>query len=137
LDVVVGSEIGAIAIDGGGSNVGTLATGATLLGRATRFLAAFLAGLRATGAALACAFLRAGLRAFFAAFFTTFLALPDHFAARAFFFTALLLTTVRFAFATGRFFALLFFFAMINFLLAVLRLLVVRVALKKSAVIYA
>ena len=49
-------------------------------------------------------------------------------------------TTARFAFAAGRFFALLFFFAffaMINFLLAVLTPLTGRVAPKKSAVIYA
>jgi hypothetical protein len=63
--------------------------------------------------------------------------LLDVFAGRVFFFTALLFATVRFAFATGRLFALLFFFAMITFLLAVLRLLAVRVSSKKSAVICA
>jgi hypothetical protein len=55
----------------------------------------------------------------------------------AFFFTAFFFATGRFDFPIGRFFALLFFLAMINFLLAVLRLLAVRVSPKKSAVICA
>ncbi|HEY3657660.1 MAG TPA: hypothetical protein VGL34_22005 [Steroidobacteraceae bacterium] len=63
---------------------------------------------------MAFAFLRAG----FAAFFATFFALLDVFG-RVFFFSALLFAAARFNFPTGRFFALLFFFAMITFLLAV------------------
>ena len=55
----------------------------------------------------------------------------------AFFFTAFFFATGRFDFPVGRFFALLFFLAIINFLLAVLRLLAVRVSPKKSAVICA
>jgi hypothetical protein len=136
LDVGIGSETGSCPKDPGGSVIGGAETGATLLALATFFFATFFfAVFRATGAALA--FLRAGFVAFFATFFTTFFALLDVFAGPVFFFTALLFATVRFAFATGRFFALLFFFAMITFLLAVLRLLAVRVSSKKSAVICA
>jgi hypothetical protein len=108
--------------------------GATLLAFAF-FFATFLTTFLATGAALAFVF----LLAFFA---TLFALLGDFFAGPAFFFA---FTNARFAFAAGRFFALLFallfalpfFFAMIALLLAVLPLLDKRVALKKSAVIYA
>jgi hypothetical protein len=78
---------------------------------AGRFGALFLA----TTLALGLAFLGAAFTAFFATFaFPAFLAftLPG----RAFFFATLFLAAWRFAFATGRFFDLLFF-AMVNLLL--------------------
>jgi hypothetical protein len=79
--------------------------GATLLGFATRLLAA--------DAVLAGALFGAAFFAFLATF-TGLLVLVD---ARAFFLATLLLAAVRFAFATGRFFPLAFFFAMISLLL--------------------
>src|SRR6266849_5178047 len=100
--------MGFCSVVAAGSDTSGVATGATVLGLAT-FFAAFLA----TGAGLAFTFLRAGLVAFFAMVF----ALLDDF---AFFFTAFFFATGRFDFPIGRFFALLFFLAMINFLLAVL-----------------
>ncbi|MDP9064900.1 MAG: hypothetical protein M3O06_03420 [Pseudomonadota bacterium] len=76
--------------------------------------------LRRVGAArfavLAAVFLRA---VFFAVFFATRLLRAAVFAERAFFLTVLLLTVERFVLPIGRFFALVFFFAMITFLLAV------------------
>jgi hypothetical protein len=63
------------------------------------------------------------------------LAFTFTFAGRAFFFAMLFLAAWRLAFAAGRFFDLLFF-AMVTFLLEIVRTrLVVRVAPKKSAVI--
>ena len=91
--------------------------GFALLGAA---FTAFLATLRA-------ATLRPALRAL-----PVFLALAFTVAGRAFPF-ALVLWTLRLAFATGRFFDLLFF-AMVTLLLEIVRL-AARVALKKSAVI--
>jgi hypothetical protein len=107
---------------------------ATLGGGATFFLATFFfTVLVATGMDLA--FLVAGLADFLATFFaplTVFVLLDFFFAV---FFAVFALAAVRFAFATGRFFALLFFFAMVTHLLAMLRLVAVRVSSKKSAVI--
>ena len=131
---MVGSETGSCSPDSPGSETDGAGTGAMLSGRgrlATFFLLTFFATV--LGRAFAGVFLRAG-----ADFLPTLFALPDDFAERVFF--ATFFATVRFAFATGRFFALLFllfFFAMITFLLAVLRLLALRVAPKKSAVICA
>lgn len=106
--------------------MGGAAAGAVRLTFAVFFLATFFfAAFRATGAALAFVFLRADF---------ALLDLAGFFVGRVFFFAALLFAAVRFAFATGRFFALLFFFAMITSLLAVLRLPAVRVSSKKSAV---
>jgi hypothetical protein len=84
-----------------------------------------------TGFAFARAFFGAAL---FALAFTGLLGFLDE---RAFFLAVLLLAAVRFAFAIGRFFPLPFFFAMVSLLLGVVRLLAVRVALNKSAVICA
>ena len=126
---MVGSEIDPGSGDGGESTTGGIGTGATLLGFATFFLATFFAVVAGLRDALAL------LRAGFVAFLATFFALLAVFAGRVFFFTTLLFAPVCFAVPTERFFDLLFFFAMITFLLAVLRLLAVRVALKKSAVI--
>jgi hypothetical protein len=120
-----------------GAGAGAGAIGAMLFGLATRIFtgaAAFLAA----GAALAGDFFGAAffaLVAFFA-FFATF-GLFGFFDGRAFFFATLVLAAARFAFATGRFFPLPFFLAMISILLTVRRLLVVRVAPKKAAVICA
>jgi hypothetical protein len=144
-DAIEGADTGSEGVDSGGEDAGRPDVGATTLegaalGVTLFFFAAFLAGFLAAGAAVTLAFtfsggfLPAGFAAFLAVFFTTLLALLTAF---DFFFNTLAAAALRFAFATGRFFALLFFFAMINFLLAVLRLLAVRVALKKSAVICA
>jgi hypothetical protein len=130
LNGALGSNIGFCSVVGADSDTGGVATGATVLGLATFFLATFFADFLATGAGLAFTFLRAG----FAALFAMVFALLDDF---AFFFTTFFFATGRFDFPVGRFFALLFFLAIINFLLAVLRLLAVRVSLKKSAVICA
>ena len=81
------------------------AAGAALLGFAAFALTTFFTG----GAAFAT---------FLATFFATFFALRAVLAGPAFF-IALLFVPARFAFPTGRFFALLFFFAMIFTLLAV------------------
>jgi hypothetical protein len=81
--------------------------GAGLLGFGAAFLAA--------GLAFGLAFLGAALTAFFA---TLDLALT--FPGLAFFFAALFLAVGRFAFATGRFFDLLFF-AMVTLLLEIVR----------------
>jgi hypothetical protein len=120
----------------GDSDIGGADTGATLSGLGIFLRAGFFAGFGLT--------LTAGLALVFAAFFGAALAvflgaaLLTFFAGLGFFFFVdLLFATVRFAFATGRFFALLFFFAMIIDLLAVLRLLDARVSSKKSAVICA
>jgi hypothetical protein len=117
------------------SGAGAGVTGATLVGLT---LLMKMAGAAFFGAAFfTAAFLGAALRAAaFFAFFAT-LGLLGFFNLRVFFFTALVLAAVRFAFATERFFPLPFFFAMVSLLLAVLRLLAVRVAPKKSAVICA
>ena len=80
----------------------------------------------------------------FAVFLTLLSALPVlalafafAFAGRAFFFAMLFFAAWRLAFAAGRFLDLLFF-AMVTFLLEIVRTrLVVRVAPKKSAVICA
>jgi hypothetical protein len=122
------SELGVMTGAGAGA-----ATGATLLGFATRGFAALVTAFLAGGAALAAAFFGAA----FLAFFATFAGLLGFFGRRAFFFAALLLAAGRFAFATDRFFPLPFFFAMISLLLGVVRLLAMRVAPKKSAVICA
>ena len=107
------SELGVMTGAGAGG-----ATGATLLGFATGGLATLVTAFLAGGADLAAAFFGA---AFFA-FLATFAGLLGFFDGRAFFFAALLLAAVRFAFATGRFFPLPFFFAMISLLLGVVRL---------------
>jgi predicted transporter len=87
------------------------------------------------------AFFAAGLDAFFGAarfaLFATFAVLLGFLDGRAFFLAVLLFAAVRFDFATTRFFPLPFFFAMVSLLLGVVRLLAVRVAPKKSAVICA
>jgi len=131
---VVGAEIGSSSLGAAGSAIGAGAgaIGAKLLGATIFFMAGFAAAFLAAGAAFGCAFLGAAFFAFFATF--TLLAFLD---GRAFFFALLLLAAVRFAFATGRFFPLPFFFAMVSLLLAVVRLLAVRVAPKKPAVICA
>jgi hypothetical protein len=127
------SELGVTTGVGAGAMGGATLLGAAITGLATAFLAA--------GAALAGAFFAAALAgARFGAAFFAFLAtfrLLGFFDARAFFFVTLDLAAARFAFATGRFFPLPFFFAMVSLLLAILRLLVVRVVPKKSAVICA
>jgi hypothetical protein len=129
----VGSEIGADSPSAGGSTIGAGAA-ATLVGSTTFFLATFFF-VRLVAAGTALAFLVARLADFLATFFAlpTLFALLDFFDAT--FFKGLALAAVRFAFATGRFFVLLFFFAMVTLLLAMLRLVAVRVSLKKSAVI--
>jgi hypothetical protein len=111
-------------IDGGGD-------GATIFGFAIGFFAIRVAAFVA-GAAFAAAFFGAAL---FALAFTGLLGFLDE---RAFFLTVLLLfAAARFAFAIGRFFPLPFFFAMVALLLGMVRLLVLRVVLNKSAVICA
>jgi hypothetical protein len=147
-----GSELGAGGVGSNprskvdvASGAGAGATGATLLGfalfmkmaGAAFFGAAFFAAAFFGAAFFDAAFFGADLRAAaFFAFFAT-LGLLGFFNLRVFFFAALVLAAVRFAFATERFFPLPFFFAMVSLLLAVLRLLAVRVAPKKSAVICA
>jgi hypothetical protein len=116
-----GAAGGATGATGFGRAIGLFGADATLAGAAF-FAAAFF------GAAFFAAFRGAAFFAFFA-FVTTF-ALLAFFA----FFLATFLATPRFAFAAGRFFPFAFFFAMVSHLLAVIGLLV-RVALKKSAVI--
>lgn len=111
------SELGVMTGAGAGG-----ATGATtLLGFATCGFATGVTAFLAGGAALAAAFFGAAFFAFLA-LFATFAGLLGFFGRRAFFFAALLLAAVRFAFATGRFFPLPFFFAMISLLLGVVRL---------------
>jgi hypothetical protein len=95
------SEVGVISGAGGGGG-GAMLLGCFFASVLTAFLAA---------AALAGAFFGAALFVFFATFLAGFRA------ARAFFFTVLRLAAVRFAFATGRFFPLPFFFAMVSLLL--------------------
>ena len=116
------SELCGIAGAGGGG-------GATLFG----FIGFFVTVLTA--------FFAAGLDAFFGAarfaLFATFAVLLGFLDGRAFFLAVLLFAAVRFDFATTRFFPLPFFFAMVSLLLGVVRLLAVRVAPKKSAVICA
>jgi len=131
----MGSDIGSRPQDSDGSDTGASAAGDTFFGLASFFLATFFAVFLTAEVALVFVF--AFLRAGFDAFFTTFFALLDVFAGRPFFLTLLRFSAVRFAFATGRLFALLFFFAMIGVLLAVLRLPGGRVSPKKSAVICA
>jgi hypothetical protein len=114
-------------VDIGGAGGGG-AIGATLLGRGAGLGAGF-------GAALA---LRAGADFLAAAFLgAAFLrvAVRRAFAGRAFFLAVLRRAPARFALATGRFFALAFFFAMSVLSSRVFGILVVRVAPKKSAVI--
>lgn len=129
-----------------GAGAGTGAIGATGFGRAIGLVtgvgAAFF-GAALTGAALfGAALFGAALffaTAFFGAAFLAFLAsfaLLAFFAGRAFFFAELFLAATRLVFACGRFFPLAFFFAMVSLLLGVNPILV-RVALKKSAVICA
>ena len=117
------SELGGIAGAGGGGG------GATLFGFIIGF---FVTVLTAFFAACLDAFLGAARFALFATF-----AVLLGFLERAFFFAVLLFAAVRFDFATTRFFPLPFFFAMVSLLLGVVRLLAVRVAPKKSAVICA
>jgi hypothetical protein len=93
--------------------MGGVVTGA-LFGFATFFLTAFLAATIGFEVALAAI----GLRTVFVAF-ATFFALLTDFAGLAFFLTTLLFAPACFAFPTGRFLVLLFFLAMITFLLAV------------------
>jgi hypothetical protein len=151
-----GSELGAGGVGSNprskvdvASGAGAGVTGATLVGltrlmmAGAAFFAAAFFGAAFFGAAFFgaaffdAAFFGADLRAAaFFAFFAT-LGLLGFFNLRVFFFAALVLAAVRFAFATERFFPLPFFFAMVSLLLAVLRLLAVRVAPKKSAVICA
>jgi hypothetical protein len=130
LGVTVGSDAGAGAI--GATGFGRAIELGTGLGAAFVITAFFVAAL------FGAAFLA---RAFFGATFLAFLAtfaLLAFFTGRAFFFAVLFLATARFAFACGRFFplALAFFFAMVSLLLGV-NPIIVRVALKKSAVICA
>jgi hypothetical protein len=115
-----GGDIGSCPESEAGVNAGAGdgAIGATLLGFATGFFATLATAFLAAGAALAGAFLGAAFFAFFAAF----AGLLGFFDGRAVFFAALLLAAARFAFATGRFFPLPFFFAMISLLLGVVRL---------------
>ena len=125
-----------------GSGAGVSAIGATGFGRAIELVKGFGAAFLDTaffGAAFfgATFFARAFFGAAFLAFLATF-ALLAFFAGRAFFFAVLFLADARFVFACGRFFplALAFFFAMVSLLLGV-NPIIVRVALKKSAVICA
>lgn len=127
----MGSEIGAGEFTSG-SVIGVGATGVLVLGGTGFFLGADFP--------LALTFFAGVLATFLATFFTAFFTLLDVFflldvLLLTFFLACLTLATARFAFATGRFFALLFFFAMVTLLLAVLRLPVLRVSSKKSAVI--
>ena len=120
-----GSEIGAPAPDSGGSVMGAGGIGLRV-DRATFFFAAgfFTAFVLAAGTDFAAAFfLAAGLVSFFlATFFAAFFDLPAGILGRVFFLAVLPLTALLFALVPDRF-ALLFFFAMIILLLAVLRLL--------------
>jgi hypothetical protein len=138
-----GSDTGSLAPDSGGSVTGIGGAGLTLFARATFLFAAFFLTVFFAGTNFAFAFFWTdGLATFFFATFLALLevfALLDDLAGRVFFLVTLLLGTLLlvallFTFVTGRL-ALLFFFAMINPLLAVLRLLTLRVAPKKSAVI--
>jgi hypothetical protein len=141
-----GSELGAGGVGSSprskvdvGSGAGAGVTGATLAGLTLLMMAgaAFFGADFLAAAFFGAAFFGAAFRAAaFFAFFAT-LGLLGFFNLRVFFFAALVLAAVRFAFATERFFPLPFFFAMVSLLLAVLRLLAVRVAPKKSAVICA
>jgi hypothetical protein len=125
-----GSEIGGCsAATLGSTDDGGGAMGADFRGFAVFFFAVFLTASLGLGGDFA--FLLGG----FVALFATFFALPADFAGLFFFFVVLLLAAVYLAFPTDRFLVLLFFLAMVSFLLAVLRLLIMRVALKKSAVI--
>jgi hypothetical protein len=98
-------------------DIGGAAGGGTAIGAGFGFAAFFFATFFTTfaGTGLATAFLRAGL----AAFFATFFALLTVFTGRDFFFATLLFAPACLVFPTGRFLVLLFFFAMITFLLAV------------------
>jgi hypothetical protein len=129
------------------SVAGVGAIGATGFGRAIELVTglggAFVVAAFFKAALFGAAFFGAAFfaRAFFGAAFLAFLAnfaLLAFFAGRAFFFAMLFLAAARFAFACGRFFplAFAFFFAMVSLLLGVNPILV-RVALKKSAVICA
>jgi hypothetical protein len=119
-----------------GAGAGAGAIGAMLFGLTAGFFtgaaAFFTAGAALAGDFFGAAFFALvaffGLRACFA-FFATF-SLRGFFDGRAFFFATLDLAAARFAFATGRFFPLPFFFAMVSILLTVRRLLLVRVAPK-------
>jgi hypothetical protein len=135
-------------IDGGASTTGDeegAAVGAGLSGAAAFRLGqlgldtAFLLTVLALALALGWAFLGAALTALFATLraLPVFLALAFTltFDGRAFFLATLFLAAGRLAFATGRFFDLLFF-AMITLLLEI-HTLAVRVVPKKSAVICA
>lgn len=128
--VGVGATVLGVGVTPLGPGATPLGPGATLLG----------AGALTTGFAFGLALGAAFFAAAFTAFLTTLRALPDFFDfAGPFFILGLcVLAAVRFAFffafATGRFFDLVFF-AMIHLLLAVDPFLAMRVALKKSAVI--
>jgi hypothetical protein len=99
-----------------GAAMGTI--GSTLLVLAVFFFGGFFANVLTAFLGVATAFGFAFLLAGRAAFLATLFALRAVFPGRAFFFAALPFATLRFVFATGRcfallFFALLFFFAMI------------------------
>ena len=126
---------------GAGIGAGAGAIGAMLFGLATGFFtgaaAFFTAGAVLAGDFFGAAFFALAafaLAAFFGlpVFFAFFaaLSLRGFFDGRAFFFATLVLAAARFAFATGRFFPLPFFLAMVSILLTVRRLLAVRVAPK-------
>jgi hypothetical protein len=124
-----GSEIGGCSAVADGSTIGGGATGANFRGLGVFFFAAVFTASLGLGGDFAF------LLEDFGALFATFFALPADFAGVFFFFFVVLLFAPAYlAFPIGRFLILLFFLAMISFLLAVLRLLV-RVVLKKSAVI--
>ena len=125
-----GASGGATGATGFGRDIGlfgadaALAGGADLAGDfffAAAFFGAAFFGAFFFGAAFFALVATFALLAFFVFFLATFLATP-------------FLAAARFAFAAGRFFPFAFFFAMVSHLLAVIGLLV-RVALKKSAVI--
>jgi hypothetical protein len=107
-----GAGLGAAAVC-----LGQLGLGAAFLGAALR-AAALGAGFAFLGAALATFF--ATLPDFLALAFTLAFTFTLAFEGRAFFFATLFLAAGRLAFATGRFFDLLFF-AMVTLLLEIVR----------------